>query len=128
MPLAIPRLLVGRTIVAVDLRSFSDGRGGKAYRPIFTLDNGATVTFEVQETDAHGELDGLPSHEAGDPGVRPEYRAGTAAQVRKATRARHAAIQAVGAMLAGEEGKGDAIGTTHDDLRAARAVLGGRLP
>lgn len=76
MTLAIPRLLVGRTIVAVDLRSYADGRGGKAYCPIFTLDNGATVTFTVQEVDIHGKQDGLPFHESGDSGVRPEYRAG----------------------------------------------------
>lgn len=64
MTLAIPRLLVGRTIVAADLRPFSDGRGGKAYRPVFTLDNGARLTMEAQETDV------------GDYGVRPDYHAG----------------------------------------------------
>ena len=75
MTLAIPRLLVGRTIVAVELNARPDGRGGKAYAPVLTLDNGATLTFAVQGTDVHGELDGIAYHEAGDPGVRPEYRA-----------------------------------------------------
>ncbi len=75
MTLATPRLLVGRTIVAVDLRPYSDGRGGKAYRPVFTLDNGATVTFEVQEVDVHTTLDGLHEVGSGPPGVRPEYHA-----------------------------------------------------
>lgn len=64
MTLAIPRLLVGRTIVAVDLHRFDDGRGGKAYRPILTLDNGATLSFTVQET------------ELAVYGVRPDYHAG----------------------------------------------------
>lgn len=63
MTLAIPRLLVGRTIAAVDLRPFTDGRGGKSYRPILTLDNGATIEFTVQET------------ESSEYGVRPDYNA-----------------------------------------------------
>ena len=74
MTLAIPRLLVGRRIVAVALNPRPDGRGGKAYSPVLTLDNGATVSFKVQETDVHGKLDGLAFHEAGEPAVRPEYR------------------------------------------------------
>lgn len=63
MTLAIPRLLAGRTIVAVDLRPFPDGRGSKAYRPVLTLDNGATLSFTVQETESQ------------EYGVRPDYSA-----------------------------------------------------
>lgn len=122
MTLATARLLVGRAIVAVDLRSYPDGRGGKAYNPVFTLDNGATVTFEIVETDAHNELDGIASHQEGVPGVRPVYQSGTPAQKRRAARLRDVARQAIGAMLAGGEGEGDAIGTTHDELREARRV------
>lgn len=72
MTLATARLLVGRTIVAVDLGTFDDGRGGGAHDPTFVLDNGARVTFTVEET------------EAGVYGVAPTYRAPTRA---KATRA-----------------------------------------
>lgn len=128
MTLATARLLVGRTIVAVDLRPYPDGRGGRAYNPVLTLDNGATVTFEVQDTDVHGELDGLPFHESGDPGVRPDYKAGSQTQVRRAERARSAARQAVNAMLAGPVGEGDSVGLTGNDLRGAQALLRGRLP
>ena len=54
--LATARLLVGRAIVAVDLEPFDDcnAAGRKVqtcYRPRITLDNGAIVTFFVQETD-----------------------------------------------------------------------------
>lgn len=54
--LATARLLVGRTIVAVDLRPADDcdvtgKKLGVYYDPIFTLDNGARVTFHVQEID-----------------------------------------------------------------------------
>ena len=45
------RDLVGRTIVAVDLGRFADGRGGWAFQPVITLDNGRRLTFSVQETD-----------------------------------------------------------------------------
>lgn len=75
MTLAIPRLLIGRTIVAVALNSRPDGRGGKAYNPVITLDNGAEVTFSIVETDMGGMQDGLKFHVEGEPGVRPEYRA-----------------------------------------------------
>lgn len=50
MTLATARLLVGRAIVAVELRPFTDGRGGTAYDPVITLDNGARLTFSVAET------------------------------------------------------------------------------
>lgn len=45
------RDLVGRTIVAVDLQRFSDGKGGWAFDPVLTLDNGRRLGFSVQETD-----------------------------------------------------------------------------
>lgn len=56
MTLATARLLVGRTIVAVDLHPWDDettaGRKLQTcYAPVFTLDNGAKVWFTVQETD-----------------------------------------------------------------------------
>lgn len=43
--------LVGRTIVAIDFRPFSDGRGGGATAPKITLDNGRALWFTTQETD-----------------------------------------------------------------------------
>lgn len=52
MTLATAKLLVGRTIVAFDRRPFDDGRGSLAYDPVLVLDNGAHVTFIVQETEA----------------------------------------------------------------------------
>ncbi len=57
MTLATKRLLVGRTIVDVDLRAWDDtndsGRKlGKKYDPVITLDNGARLTFTVQELDS----------------------------------------------------------------------------
>ena len=46
------RDLIGRTIVAVDFRPFSRGRGRQiAHDPIVTLDNGRHVMFVVEETD-----------------------------------------------------------------------------
>lgn len=109
MTLATAHLLVGRTIVAADLRPFSDGRGGKAYRPVLTLDNGATVEFTVQETDAHGDLDGLPFHDPSDPGVRPEYTPGKSGGgrvylVKLATRPLRAAVEALSARIASDLG------------------------
>jgi len=61
MKIATARLLIGRKIVAFDLRPFDDGRNGTAHSPIFTLDNGATITFTTEETDI------------GDYGVFPRY-------------------------------------------------------
>lgn len=43
--------LIGKRIVAVDLRSFSDGRGGVTYDPHLTLDDGSEVHAVVDETD-----------------------------------------------------------------------------
>lgn len=65
MVTASARLLVGRTIVAVELRTFEDGEGlqrGTHHRPVFVLDNGARVTFYVTETDSGTEY-----------GVTPQY-------------------------------------------------------
>jgi hypothetical protein len=46
------RFLVGRTITAVDLNPFPDGRGGNAFDPVFTLDDGSKVSFETTETES----------------------------------------------------------------------------
>lgn len=43
--------LVGRTIVGVRLRPFTDGRGGKATNPELVLDDGTTIDFDTQETE-----------------------------------------------------------------------------
>lgn len=56
MTLATARLLVGRKIVAVDLQPFDDcdvtGKKIKtSYEPRITLDNGAVLTFTVDEID-----------------------------------------------------------------------------
>jgi hypothetical protein len=58
--LANAHLLVGRTIVAFDPRPFDDcnAAGRKlrtSYRPVITLDNGATLTFTVDEIDSGAE-------------------------------------------------------------------------
>lgn len=45
------RDLMGRCIVAVDLGRFTDGKGGWAFDPIITLDNGRKLSFNVQETE-----------------------------------------------------------------------------
>lgn len=49
----IRQALLGRRIVRVGLRSFSDGRGSLAHNPVLYLDNGSCVTFSVEETE-HG--------------------------------------------------------------------------
>jgi len=49
--LALQTLLVGHTIVEVDLRPFPDGRGAIVYDPILTLSSGARVSFSVRETE-----------------------------------------------------------------------------
>lgn len=61
--LANARLLVGRTIVAVELNASDDvsDSGQKiktVYDPTFILDNGARVFFVVQETE-HGSSYGI---------------------------------------------------------------------
>ncbi len=58
---ATKKLLVGRTITDFKLGAFPNGRGGKAYNPIITLDNGARLMFDVTET------------ESGEYGVTPTY-------------------------------------------------------
>lgn len=45
------RWLIGRTIVDVELNPFSDGRGSIAHDPVITLDNGAKLAFQTEETD-----------------------------------------------------------------------------
>jgi hypothetical protein len=81
--LANARLLVGRMITAVDLRPWldqvPDGSGTgrtraiKVYNPVFTLDNGARVTFFVAET------------EAGEYGVSPIYHSPVRSKQSKAS-------------------------------------------
>lgn len=51
MTLATAKLLVGRTIVAVDLRPWKD-EAGTHHNPRFVLDNGAVLLFVVEETDS----------------------------------------------------------------------------
>jgi hypothetical protein len=65
--LATAKLLVGRTIIAVDLQPFDDcNDAGKkirtCYAPVLTLDNGARVRFSVDETN-NGDVYG----------IRPDY-------------------------------------------------------
>ena len=43
--------LVGRRIVAVDLRPFNDGRGGTTTAPLLKLDDGTSIWFSVHETE-----------------------------------------------------------------------------
>ena len=57
-----PSWLKGRKIAALELNPAPNGRGGVAYDPVFVLDNGAEVSFLVQETDT------------GEYGVEPGYR------------------------------------------------------
>lgn len=52
---ASARHLVGRRIVAVDMRSFKSGEGrGKrvCHDPVVTLDDGSVLSFVVEETDS----------------------------------------------------------------------------
>lgn len=52
--IASARLLVGRTIVGFELRSFDVGhhrRRGLTHDPLFVLDNGSRVAFMVDETE-----------------------------------------------------------------------------
>jgi hypothetical protein len=48
------RDFIGRTIVAVDFRQFSDGKGGWAHNPVLVFDNGRKVYFVVEETEVGG--------------------------------------------------------------------------
>lgn len=50
--MATKKALVGRTIVDFDLGVFPDGRGGDAYCPRLTLDDGSVLTFTVRETES----------------------------------------------------------------------------
>lgn len=51
MRLARREDLLGRRIVAVNLRPFADGRGGRAFDPLLVLDDGSTLSFGAMETD-----------------------------------------------------------------------------
>lgn len=51
-----PRWLLGRTIIAVDMRPFDSaangaGKGPIAHDPEIALDNGARLRFQAEETD-----------------------------------------------------------------------------
>lgn len=59
MSIATARLLVGRTIVAFDARPFDDPNG-ICHDPVIVLDNGARVSFVVEETDYGGDYGILP--------------------------------------------------------------------
>ena len=48
---ATAKELVGRKIIAVNFRRFSDGKRGWAFRPLITLDNGRRIWFTAQETE-----------------------------------------------------------------------------
>ena len=59
---ADPAKIVGRKIVEFKLQPFDDGRGGIAYDPIITLDDGSFLAFDVIETEV-GECYGIrPMH------------------------------------------------------------------
>lgn len=61
--IATKRLLVGRRIADVKLNRFNAGGGrGWTYRPVLVLDNGATVSFVVDEIES-----------ASDYGITPHY-------------------------------------------------------
>lgn len=47
----VARWLLGRTIVAVDLRPFDSGRGYVTYDPHITLDDGSEISLVVDETE-----------------------------------------------------------------------------
>ncbi len=48
---ATTKHLIGRTIIAVQMRPFRDGRGGTAHAPLVTLDDGRKVWFVTEETE-----------------------------------------------------------------------------
>lgn len=52
MTFGLKTKLLGRRIRGVFLRPFPDGRGGEAYNPSLLLDDGARLTFSVQETES----------------------------------------------------------------------------
>ncbi len=62
MILANNKLLKGRVIQEIRLQRWSDKvRGITAYDPVIVLDNGAMISFSVQET------------ESGEYGIKPNY-------------------------------------------------------
>lgn len=46
-----PSWVIGRTIVAVRMNPFDDGKGGTAHAPVLELDNGAQLHFVTEETE-----------------------------------------------------------------------------
>jgi hypothetical protein len=53
-PEGAERFLVGRKIVAVELNRFDSGHKGSrrwTFDPVFVLDDGSRITFNVDETD-----------------------------------------------------------------------------
>lgn len=46
------RYLVGRTIARVEMRPFSDGRGGVTFDPLLVLDDGSAIYFMADETES----------------------------------------------------------------------------
>jgi hypothetical protein len=67
--LATARLLVGRKIVGFELNSWKD-ENGTHYNPIITLDNGASISFSVTETESGAEYGAEPSYHPF--GLRPK--------------------------------------------------------
>jgi len=51
-PVELAALLVGHTIVGLDLHPFPDGRGHTVCDPVLTLSSGARVSFVVCETES----------------------------------------------------------------------------
>lgn len=52
MVTASARLLMGRTIVRVEISAHRDQIGRLYHDPVFTLDNGAVLTFTTEETNS----------------------------------------------------------------------------
>jgi hypothetical protein len=49
---SIAKKLVGRTITAVTLRAYTDGRGGRTAQPLIHLDDGSVLLFTLHETES----------------------------------------------------------------------------
>lgn len=46
-----PRWVVGKRVVAVDMRPFGDGKGGTTYDPVLRFEGGSSLAFVVAETE-----------------------------------------------------------------------------